>query len=138
MVSKVAGGLFKYGCFADKLIRMEKNAENTGRPSQSLLKKGLSRFALLNNKYLIAGTFFLIWMLFFDPKDIGSAVNRWQKYNELRASEQHFIQQIDDTKAELGQLKNNAQTIEKYAREKYLMKKDNEDLFIINGEAAIK
>jgi cell division protein FtsB len=32
----------------------------------------------------------------------------------------------------LGQLKNNAQTIEKYAREKYLMKKDNEDLFILS------
>jgi hypothetical protein len=117
---------------------METNAENTGTSPQSFLHKGLNRFALLNNKYLIAGTFFLVWMLFFDPKDIGSAVNRWQKYNELQASEQHFIEQIDDTKAELGQLKNNAQTIEKYAREKYLMKKDNEDLFIINGETGVK
>jgi len=38
----------------------------------------------------------------------------------------------------LGQLKNNAQTIEKYAREKYLMKKDNEDLFILSASDSIK
>ena len=72
-------------------------------------------------------------MLFFDPKDVSSEMNRWQKFNELQASEQHLTQKINNTKAELGELKNNAQTIEKYAREKYLMKKDNEDLFIING-----
>ena len=73
-------------------------------------------------------------MLFFDPKDIASGINRWRKYKELQASEQKLNMQIDATQAELGQLKNNAQTIEKYAREKYLMKKDNEDLFIISEE----
>ena len=85
----------------------------------------------LRNKYWIAGTFFGIWMLFFDPKDLGSAIGRWRKYNDLKTSEQHLQNQINDTKKELSQLKTNARTIEKYAREKYLMKKDNEDLFII-------
>jgi len=89
----------------------------------------------LRNKYWIAGTFFGVWMLFFDPKDLGSAVSRWQKYNELKTSEQHLQDQISDTKAELGQLKTNARTIEKYAREKYLMKKDNEDLFLVSSPA---
>lgn len=89
----------------------------------------------LRNKYWIAGTFFGIWMLFFDPKDLGSAVSRWRKYNELKTSEQHLQKKINDTKTELGQLKTNARTIEKYAREKYLMKKDNEDLFIIAAQA---
>jgi cell division protein FtsB len=72
-------------------------------------------------------------MLFFDPKDIGTVVGRWKKYNELKTSEQHLTEQINQTKKELAQLKTNAQTIEKYAREKYLMKKDNEDLFVIAG-----
>lgn len=75
---------------------------------------------------------FLVWMLFFDVKDIGSSVDRWGKYRELQASEQQLTNKIAETKLELKQLKNNAQTIEKYAREKYLMKKENEDLFIIN------
>ena len=41
------------------------------------------------------------------------------------------VQQIADTRKELDLLMTNAQTIEKYAREKYMMKKDNEDLFIV-------
>jgi cell division protein DivIC len=93
------------------------------------------KLAWMKNKYLLAGAFFLVWMLFFDPKDISSGINRMHKYKELQASEQQLTKQIESTKAELGQLKNNAQTIEKYAREKYLMKKDNEDLFIVDNPA---
>ncbi len=95
-----------------------------------------SRFSFLKNKYLIAGAAFLVWMLFFDVKDIGSSIDRWKKYRALQASEQLFNKQINETRAELGQLKTNAQTIEKYAREKYQMKKDNEDLFIVQEKVA--
>ena len=87
----------------------------------------------LKNKYLLTGTFFVIWMLFFDPKDILSDFERRDKLNELQTSELHLKQQITDAKQELGLLKNNALSIEKYAREKYLMKKDNEDLFIVKS-----
>jgi len=72
-------------------------------------------------------------MFFFDPKDIHSDLSRREKLKELQKSEQHLTQQITETKAELKQLETNAQTIEKYAREKYLMKKDNEDLFIVSA-----
>jgi cell division protein DivIC len=85
----------------------------------------------LKNKYLLAGMFFIIWMLFFDPKDILSDFERRDKLNELQTSELHLKEQIRDAKQELDLLKNDAQSIEKYAREKYLMKKDNEDLFIV-------
>ena len=46
--------------------------------------------------------------------------------------------EITETRKELGLLKTNAQTIEKYAREKYLMKKDNEDLFIVTPDSVTK
>ena len=71
-------------------------------------------------------------MFFFDPKDIASDFNRRAKYNELQKSERHLNLLISDTRKELDLLKTNAQTIEKYAREKYMMKKDNEGLFIVN------
>ncbi|HMU08483.1 MAG TPA: septum formation initiator family protein [Ferruginibacter sp.] len=87
----------------------------------------------LKNKYLLAGSFFVIWMLFFDPKDIPSGFERKQKLNELQNSEQHLDDLITDSQKELQLLKNDAQSIEKYAREKYMMKKDNEDLFIVNS-----
>ena len=71
-------------------------------------------------------------MFFFDPKDISSDINRRQKYSELQKSESHLNQMISITKKELDLLRTNAKTLEKYAREKYMMKKDNEDIFIIN------
>jgi len=87
----------------------------------------------LKNKYLLAGVFFVIWMLFFDPKDIPSGFERKQKLNELQNSEQQLDELITDSQKELQLLKNDAQSIEKYSREKYMMKKDNEDLFILKS-----
>lgn len=88
--------------------------------------------SILKNKYFIAATFFLIWMTFFDLKDWGLIIARKNKVKELQKSEQILSSQIKETRKELDLLKTNAQTIEKYAREKFLMKKDNEDLFIVN------
>jgi len=58
---------------------------------------------------------------------------RREKLSELQENEARFNSLIKDTRQQLYQLKTNAETIEKYARENFLMKKDNEDLFIVNG-----
>ena len=87
--------------------------------------------SIFKNKYFIAGVFFIVWMLFFDPKDWGLISARINKLDELQKSEQQLSKQITDTRKELNLLKTSAQTIEKYAREKYYMKKDNEDLFLV-------
>jgi len=84
------------------------------------------------NQYFLAITFFVAWMLFFDAKDLTTDFQRRAKLRELQKNERHLALQIRETRNELNLLKTNAQTIEKYAREKYMMKKDNEDLFIIN------
>ena len=77
-------------------------------------------------------------MFFFDPKDIVSGFERRSKLNGLQNSEEHLDQLITDSHKELDLLKNNVQSIEKYAREKYMMKKDNEDLFILNPPSESK
>lgn len=112
---------------------MIKDSTNTDS-SKSLLLRGFGSLYLLRNKYLLAGGFFLVWMIFFNEKDLISEVKRRAKLAELQKSEQHLCETIKETRFELSQLKTNAQTIEKYAREKYLMKKDNEDLFVISPE----
>ncbi len=89
--------------------------------------------SILKNKYFIAAAFFLIWMTFFDLKDWGLIIARKNKVKELQKSEQILSSRIKETRKELDLLKTNAQTIEKYAREKFFMKKDNEDLFIVNS-----
>ncbi len=117
---------------------METQQENTETSFEPRSKTRMAKMYWLRNKYLIATALFLVWMFFFDVKDISSSVDRLTKYRKLQASEEQLSQKIAATKVELGQLKNNAQTIEKYAREKYLMKKDNEDLFIIQEPEAEK
>lgn len=87
--------------------------------------------SFLKNKYLIAGVFFLVWIVFFDPKDIPSSINRIETYKKLQQTELNLNKKIAETRKDLNLLKTNPQTIEKYARENYMMKKDNEDLFII-------
>jgi cell division protein DivIC len=85
----------------------------------------------LKNKYLLTGVFFAIWMVFFDQKDVLSLFELRNKQNGLETSQTHLKQLINDASKEQFLLKTNVQGIEKYAREKYLMKKDNEDLFIV-------
>ena len=86
----------------------------------------------LKNKYLLSGVAFLVWMLFFDKNDFLLQAERANRSKQLTKNEARQSEQITETHKELDALKTSANTIEKYARENYLMKKDNEDLFIIS------
>ena len=93
--------------------------------------------ALFTNKYLLSFIAFTVWMLFFDDRDFVTTHIRYpQELRQLKESKAYYQQQIATTGQELKQLKSNAATIEKYAREHFLMKRDNEDLFIITEEEA--
>lgn len=87
--------------------------------------------AWLKNKYFLCAAGFVIWMLFFDPRDLYTQLERTRELRELQASKQYYQRQISSEMHELQQLKNDPGTLERYAREKYLMKRDNEDLYII-------
>ena len=89
-------------------------------------------YTILKNKYFIASAIFLVWMMFFDLKDWGLISARKEKLRDLEKSEKHLSSLIAETQKELNLLKTSALTIERYARENYLMKKDNEDVFIVN------
>ena len=83
------------------------------------------------NKYLIAIAVFVVWMLFFDRNDMLTQMERRKELRALQNSKDYYTQQIHDERRSLQDLKNNPTAIEKLAREKYLMKRDNEDIFII-------
>jgi len=85
----------------------------------------------LRNKFLLASAAFVVWMLFFDRNDVFTQMERRSELNELKQSKQYFEKQIAENRKFSKDLQFNASAIEKYAREKYLMKRDNEDLFII-------
>ena len=86
----------------------------------------------LKNKYVLTALGFTVWILFFDSRDfITSHFREKEELRKLEASKKYYEQQIATTREELEQLKSNPAILEKYAREKYRMKKDNEDLFLI-------
>ena len=87
--------------------------------------------AWLRSKYTIALSAFLGIILFFDKNDFFTQQARNAELKELLMSKKHYQDEIASEQRELDRLKNNPATLEKYAREKYLMKKDKEDLFII-------
>lgn len=88
---------------------------------------------LLKNKYILTAGAFAVWMLFFDNRDVITTHFRHRaELNRLEQSRKWYQQEIANTKKELDQLRSNPAVLEKYAREKYRMKKDNEDLFVIS------
>lgn len=86
------------------------------------------------NKYIIAIIAFIFLMLFLDHNDIFVQMDRQRQLNVLLTSKQYYQQQIDQTRKNLADLQNNSAALEKYAREKFLLKKDNEDLFVVVPE----
>ena len=96
-----------------------------------MLKKINPFWKFIKNKYLIVFVGFLFWMMFFDLKDWRLLYARSNKLKALALSEQHLNEQIKNTKQELILLTQDAASIERYARENFYMKKDNEDLFIV-------
>jgi len=89
--------------------------------------------AWIKSKYFITATAFIVWMFFFDRNDIPYQLRRINELNGLQRSEKNMDQLITETRKELDQLKTNPSTLERYAREKYMMKRDNEDLFILDN-----
>jgi cell division protein DivIC len=88
----------------------------------------------LKNKYLLTAAGFMVWMLFFDDRDLVTTyIKQRGELRQLQTSKAYYLEQITSTRQELDKLKTNAATIEQYAREKYLMKRDNEDLFLIEN-----
>jgi cell division protein FtsB len=85
----------------------------------------------ISNKYLISSVFFIVWISFFDKFNVLKIIKRKQELNQLTESKQYYKKEIEKSKKELLNLRENSSNIEKIAREKYLMKKENEDLFII-------
>jgi cell division protein DivIC len=87
--------------------------------------------AWLKNKYLISFAAFCAIILFFDKNDIFTQINRHNELKELQKSKQYYTTRIAAERKESEALKTNPAVVEKIAREKYLMKRDNEELFLV-------
>lgn len=94
------------------------------------MKKWVSIFA---NKYLLSFVFLVVWVLFFDENDSITQKGRLNELSILNKKKNYYKSEIEIAKQELSDIQNNDDALEKFARERYLMKKDGEDIFIIEN-----
>lgn len=87
--------------------------------------------SILKNKYLIALLLVLVWVCFFDKNNLLYQRRLRKQLNELERNREFFIQEIMRDSTAIRELTENPEALERYAREKYLMKKQGEDIFII-------
>jgi cell division protein FtsB len=83
------------------------------------------------NKYFLATSLFVVWMLFFDRNDFFTQLERRADLQQIEESKNYFSKKIAEGKKFSLDMRSNADAVEKFVREKYLMKRDNEDLFLI-------
>ncbi|MBA3986235.1 MAG: septum formation initiator family protein [Flavobacteriales bacterium] len=91
----------------------------------------------LGNKYFLILIVFAIWMLFFDSNSFLVHKELNDEINELENNREYFQQEISGDKEFLEKL-NDSSEMEKFARETYYLKKENEEIFIIEHEDSIK
>jgi cell division protein FtsB len=90
----------------------------------------------VTNKYFLVSIGFVVWMLFFDRNDLLSQYEYRSQLNKFKEEKAFYIAEIEKVKTDLNDLTTNQEQLEKFAREKYLMKKDDEDVYVIIREKA--
>ncbi|HRG02386.1 MAG TPA: septum formation initiator family protein [Bacteroidia bacterium] len=85
---------------------------------------------ILKNKYFLVVIGLIVWLLYFDKNDVFTQFELITKCNKLNAEKDYYIAEIENNKKEILELQTNKKSLETFAREKYLMKKDNEDVFV--------
>ena len=87
--------------------------------------------AFTKNFYFITGSLFLLWVLFIDNNDLITQFQLQQKLNTLVNEKEYYQENIQQVEKDRKELLSNTELLEKFARERYFMKKESEDLYII-------
>lgn len=95
------------------------------------IKKYLNFF---KNKYILTTLLFIIWLLFFDQNNLLDRKRSMAEYKQLLKDKAFYLEKIEEDRKRLEELQTNNANLEKFAREQYLMKKDDEDIFVIKDE----
>lgn len=72
----------------------------------------------------------VVWLLFFDKNDVFTQYELIDRCRKLNKEKAYYMAEIENNKNSLRELRTNPKSLETFSREKYLMKKDNEDVFV--------
>lgn len=86
------------------------------------------------NFYVVALAVFFIWMLALDSNNLIARYQLSSKLGSLEDEKEYYEEKIKEVEKDRDELFGDRESIEKFAREKYLMKKENEDIYVIVEE----
>lgn len=85
----------------------------------------------IRNKYVLTSLVFLLWLIIFDRSNWFDMVGELRAIHNLENEKEYYQTKIESDSQKLKELKTNDENLEKFAREVYLMKKSDEDIFIV-------
>jgi len=101
----------------------------------AIMKRVIMRIpSFFRNFYFLTAFFFILWLAFFDSNDLFMQARLSNKLKELEKTEVFYEEKIEEVKADREALLNNDALLEKMAREKFYMKKENEEVFVVVEE----
>ncbi len=86
-------------------------------------------------KYIIIGILFVVWMLFFDTNSWLVHRELSQEINKIEENKKYYLNEITKDKKLVKKLQDTVE-LQKFARETYFLKKENEDIFIIEYDSS--
>jgi len=89
---------------------------------------------LFKNKFFLVTIAFIVWMAAFDKNDLHSQYQYYTEVHKAQKERDFYLKETTQARKDLDELTTNPQTLERFAREKYLMKKENEDVFVVVRE----
>lgn len=89
---------------------------------------------VFRNFYFVSLAIFFAWMLLLDSNNLVARYQLGSKLNALEDEKEYYEDKIGEVKKDRSALFGDRESIEKFARENYLMKKDTEDIYIISEE----
>lgn len=87
---------------------------------------------IIGNKYLLTAVAFLAWTVYFDQNDWMSLQQRQKELNNVKNNIKYLNTQIAKMNEEKNGLLTDRSVLEKYARERYRMKHEGEDVYVID------
>jgi len=99
----------------------------------NLVKKILP---FIMNRYFLVSLGFVVWMLFFDQRDFFLQRERKAALEKLEAAKKYYQNEIADTKKHLDNIQSNPAAVEKYARERYLLRREGEEVYLFEDSNA--
>ncbi|MDA3890822.1 MAG: septum formation initiator family protein [Salinivirgaceae bacterium] len=91
-------------------------------------------FPILRNKFVLTILVFGVWIVFFDQNNLFDRFSDMNKLKQLEKEKEYYQTKIKDDQQRILELTSDKDDLEKFAREKYLMKKNNEDVFLVVEE----